>query len=185
MDSAFFITERYLKNNSPLGDNIDVKEIYPYAKTCEDIYIQELIGTCLYDRLVESLNASPSDYNSDEETLMKMIRTALVWLICFEATPFIWMKLRPIGLVKQAGENMESVSMAEMNMIRKEQKNKADFYLKRIQDYLCCNGSLFPEYKCTCSRCSITPGSVKPSCDLAFERDYDEEYKNFYKKWLL
>jgi hypothetical protein len=52
MANAFFISETYLKDNTPLSRNIDMVELYPFAKTAEEVYIQEAIGTNLYDDLI-------------------------------------------------------------------------------------------------------------------------------------
>ena len=188
MASAFFISETYLKDNSPLSGNVDIKELYPFAKTAEDIYIQEAIGTCLYDHLISTLTASPPNYNSDEMELMKKIRAALVWFTCYDALPFIGTKIRNIGVVQQTGENLSSASDLKEAALRKEIKNKADFYLKRLQDYLCANSTLFPQYNCSCSSCAnIQPNvNVSNSCDLAFDNDLTNNDINtrFIRKWL-
>jgi len=64
-NNAFFISETYLKDNSPLSRNIDMVELYPFAKTAEEIYIQEAIGTALYDDLIAKIiaNTYPSLFN--------------------------------------------------------------------------------------------------------------------------
>lgn len=172
--NAFFITESYLKANNPLSDNIDVKELYPHVKTAQDIYIQEGIGSTMYERLVESLTASPKNTTDDEVELLKKIREALAWYTAYEALPWVWVKIRNIGLVKQTGDNMEATSQTEMNHLRKELKNKADYYLKKVQDYLCCNKNLFPDYTCGgCDRCSSGPTKKGNSSAMAFESDLD------------
>lgn len=185
MPNAFFITEQYLKDNSPLSGNVDVKELYPFARTAEDIHIQEAIGECLYEHLISTLTDSPPSYNSDEVVLMKKIREALVWFTCYDAIPFIGTKLRNVGIVQQTGENLTSATDAKEAYLRKEIKNKADFYLKRIQDYLCENYSKHPQYKCNCSTHAIPPNTnVSTSCDLAFDNELQDINTRFVRKWL-
>lgn len=184
---AFFISETYLKNNSPLGANVDIKEIYPFAKTAEDINIQEAIGTALFDRLIEGLTASPNDITANETILLKKIRSAMVWWTCYEAMPFLWVKLRNIGLVKQSGDNLETLSDAELEKLENRIKNKATFYTNRLKDYLCENSNLFSEYNDGCWNCGdmSADGTKKNSTDLFFDRntnDYDE--LKFYKKYI-
>lgn len=172
MAYAIFISERYLKDNSPMGENVDVKEIYPFSKSAEDIYIQEAIGTPLYDRLIEGLTASPQDITANEIILLKKIREALMYYTCYDALPFIWARIRNIGVVKQSGDNLEVVSEQEMGYLRKELKNKADFYLKRLQDYLCQNSSLFSEYAGPYSWSDLYPNpNVSNSSDIAIPRE--------------
>lgn len=190
MSFAFFISESYLKSNTPIGDNVDAKELQPFIKTAQDTYIHEALGTCLYNRLTDSKLASPSNTTPNEQILIVMLKPCLAFYSAYDALPFIWSKIRNVGIQKQKGnDNSETASISEMNYLQKQLKNKADFYLKRVQDYLCCNSSLYPEYRCSCSTCAgLSPNSnVGPSCALAFDKNSneDEGYKKYYRKWLL
>lgn len=180
MDRAFFISERYLKDNTPMGDNVDIKDIYPFAKTAEDIYIQEIIGTPLFNRLVESLNASPKNTTDNETTLLLIIRDALKWYTLYDATPFFWIKFRNIGIVKQNGDNLETVSDKEMDKVRNEFMNKAKFYSNRLVDYLCINSSKFSQYSGPYQWSDLRPSrKVASNCDLAFEKNSCGNLKYF------
>ena len=129
---AFFISETYLKDNSPLSGNVDIAELYPYAKSAEDVYIQEAIGSCLFDDLITKVIADPTlALYPNELILVKKIRDAMVWYTCFDALPFLAIKLRNIGVVNQKGENLENGTREDISYLRKECKNKGDFYLKR------------------------------------------------------
>lgn len=187
MASAFFISENYLKDNSPLSGNIDIKEVYPFAKTAEEVYIQEAIGTRLFDRLVSSLTASPKNTTVNEIVLLKKIRSCLVWYTCYDALPFLATKIRNVGLVKQAGDNLESATDQQEIRLEKKCKDKGDFYLRILQNYLCENSNLFPEYRCSGWNCSeITPNqTVSNSSDLAIDRNDCDNYDTaFARKWL-
>jgi hypothetical protein len=186
MANAFFISETYLKDNSPLSGNVDISEIYPFAKSAEEMYIQEAIGTPLFDRLVTAVNAQ--SYTAAETALLKKIRSCMVWYTVYDAIPFIDTKIRNIGLVQQGGENLQNVSDQKMRDLRKICKDKGDFYLKMLQKYLCENHSTFQEYCCAEWNCSeLTPNPhVSNSSDLAIDRNasdygYDTE---FARKWL-
>lgn len=168
---AYFISETYLKDNSPLSGNIDVSLIYPHAKTAEDIYIQEAIGTSLYDDLVTKI-LSDSDLSSypNELVLVKKLRDALLWYTCYDALPFISTRIRNIGLVEQSGDNLTNTEKSNEWALRKICKDKGDFYLKRVQEYLCAYGSLFSAYTCGTND-QIVPNISTPSVglDIAFD----------------
>lgn len=182
---AYFISQSYLKSNSPLSGNVDIKELYPFAKIAEDTHIQEAIGTQLYDRLKDSLDASPPDTTDDETTLLTKIREAVLWYTCFEALPFLAIKLRNIGVVKQTDSNLESATREDVSYLRNLCKTKAEFYMKVLQRYLCENSELFDEYRCNGWNCSeILPSTnVSNSCDLSFDNDDDIDI-NWVRKWL-
>lgn len=185
-ETAFFISDIYLKDNSPLSGNVDIKEIYPFAKTAEEIYIQNAIGTRLFDRLVVSLTATPKTTTANETILLKKIRAALVWFTCYDALPFLSIKIRNIGVVKQTGDNLESAGREDVSYLRKSCKDKADFYLILLQKYLCENSGLFTEYRCSGWNCSelIPNTNVSNSCDLAIDRSDSDIDTAFARKWL-
>lgn len=185
MERAFFISETYLKENSPLASHTDAAELYPFMKAAEDTYIQEAIGTRLFDRLVASLNASPRNTTDNEKNLLFKIREALKWYICYDALPFLHIKIRNIGVVKQTGDNLESADRADVSYLRKACKDKGDFYMRIMQKWLCENSNLFPEYNCSNWNCSelIPNRPVGNSCDLAFDRDTDID-TDYVRKWL-
>nr|WP_298660949.1 DUF6712 family protein [uncultured Flavobacterium sp.] len=185
MATAFFISEKYLKDNSPLSGNIDINEVYPFAKSAEETYIQEAIGTSLFNKLIDTLNASPQNPNSDERTLMKKIRSCLVWYTCYDAIPFLATKIRNIGVVKQEGNDLKSASEAEVKDLINKCWGKGEFYKKLLQLYLCDNSSKFPEYNCSnCSELYPNP-YVNNTSDLAIDRnDKDNRNADYYRKWI-
>jgi len=185
MSEAIFIDEIYLKQNSPLSSNIDVEEIYPFAKSAEDRYIHEALGTSFYNYLKGILTASPQVISINNQVVLDLIRDSMVWYTNYDALPFIWVKLRNIGLVKQSGESMETVSESEMQLIRNECKDKAVWYINRLKAYLCANGKLYEQYNQGCWSCGdISPTGVKShGIDLYFDKNTTPELE-FYKKYF-
>lgn len=183
---APFINAQYLKDNSPLASNMDIKLIYPYIKTAQNITIQETLGTLLYDRLMDSLNASPSDTTANETILLKWIREAMVWLTPYHAIPFIWVNIRNIGLVQQSGTDMTSADKVAMEKLRQECLDNATFYIKRLKDYLCDNSDLFSQYTQGCWGCENMPAntSIENSSDIYFDKNTNEKpsYLRFIPK---
>lgn len=169
---AYFISETYLKDNSPLSGNIDIAELYPFAKTAEDIYIQEAIGTSLYEDLIAKVIADPdlSGY-TNELTLALKLRQMLLWYTCYDAIPFIATKIRNIGVVNQSGENLNNTDKANEWALRKECLDKAKFYEKRVQEYLCSYGNLFTAYV-DGTKDQIAPNTDTPTVnmDIAFDK---------------
>lgn len=186
MPTAHFISETFLKANSPLSGNVEIGEVYPFASTAEETYVEEVIGSKLFDRLVESLNASPKNTTADEITLLKKIRKALVWYTCFDALPFLDIKVRNIGVVRQAGENITNVGREDISYLRDQCMNKAKTYMIKVQKYLCENGTLFEQYRggtWGCSELFPNPRTSNAS-DVAFDRNDNDINTDFVRKWL-
>lgn len=169
-ERSIFIDETYLKENASLSGNVDIAELYPYTIIAQDILIQEAIGTSLYLDLQSKISADEdlSGY-PNEKILVKKIRSVILWYTIYKALPFLSIKLRNIGVVKQTGENLTSAENQEVKDLRHECKINGDFYLKRVQEYLCEFGNLFPEYEAEVDD-EMTPNnqSPTPSCDIAF-----------------
>lgn len=170
--NALFIDETYLKQNSPFSQNISVEDIYPFAKKAEDIYIQEAVGTSMYNYLKGVMLASPYNPSANDILVLDLVRSALVWYILHDALPFVWVKVRNIGLVKQSGDNMEAVSEGEMNRLQAECKTSGVFYMNRLISFLCENGSDYSAYNTGCWSCGdIAPASRKyNSIPLYFDK---------------
>ena len=144
MANAFFISEQYLKDNSPLTSNIDVKEIYPFINNAQDIYIQDRLGSKLYNRLKDGIiNAN---LNNDEKTLLDLIRPTLAYYISYEAFPFLAIKIRNKGVIETADDKVTNADRADRRDLRQELRNKAEYYMKRVEQYMCQFGKLYPEY---------------------------------------
>ena len=184
MANALFLSAKYLQNNTPINANVDIDELYPFAKTAEDIYIQETIGTQLYDYLkgviVASKASPPTSISTNDNTLLEHLRDALIWFTLYDALPFIHTKIRNIGVVSQGGTNLETASETRLAALRSEVKNKADAYLNKVKRYLCEYDDLYSEFKCT--SWNLNPNLInKTNSGLSFDNKVDY---NYVKKWF-
>ena len=179
-----FLTEEWLKDNTPLTDNIDVKEIYPFINAAQDIYIKDKLGKGLYDRLWDGIDNN--NLNSDEINLLVLIRPCLAYYIVYEALPFLNAKIRNIGVVETADAKQANADRADRKELRAEVLRKAEYYLVRINNYLCTNYALFPEYDHSTCGCCGDNGPNKQSgytCDLNLDNDYNCLDREWIKKY--
>lgn len=147
--NSLFITERYLKDNTAFNNAIDVTELLPHILISQDIYIQPVLGSKLYNKLksqVELEVTTPGTLTADEISLLKLVRPALAQYTYYRALPFIYAKTRSKGVMKGETETASSAEFDEMKYLRDDALNTAEFYTQRIQDYLCENGNKFSEY---------------------------------------
>jgi len=166
--NSLFLSERYLKDNTAFNNAIEVSELLPHILTSQDIYIQPVLGSKFYNKLksqVELEYTTPGTLTADQIELLKLIRPALAHYTYYRALPFVYAKTRSKGVMKGETETAKSVELDEMKYLRDDALNTAEFYTQRIQDYLCENGSKFPEY--TNSDNPISPNHTQSySCDL-------------------
>ena len=74
------------------------------------------------------------------------IQDSLVHWGFYECLPFLRVRVANNGIGVKTSENLESMSQEDMNTLREEIRNTAEFYTERLVDYLCNNNSSYPEY---------------------------------------
>lgn len=144
MAIAYFITENYIKDNTPLRGNVDPKELVPFIQDAQDMYVRPKLGSALYERLIDGI--INNNLTSDEQNLLIKIRSMLVFYVVYDGLPFLWSKLNNKSTTKASGENLAVNDLNELKYLRKEIKDKAEFYSERLNEWLCDNGNLFTQY---------------------------------------
>jgi hypothetical protein len=138
----YFITETYLKTNTPITANVDVTDVTPYIKTQADLRVQPILGSVFYNALLADYNAQT--LNPDEETLVGFIQPVVAWRSAEDAIFGLTYQLKNKGLQTQFGDNSGSVSRAEVAFGMEHYAQKASFFEQRLIRYLLANKNLFP-----------------------------------------
>jgi hypothetical protein len=189
MIEVLFIDDQYLKDNSPMGTSIDVNEIYPFVSNSQSIYIQDVLGTPLYnDFLTKTSNyvaGSGATFSSYEWELLGLCSKALVYWSTYSAIPHLYVRLRNAGVVKQNSEYTQNADMSEMKYIREEMKNLAEFWNTRVVNYICQYSVQFPLYNAAST--DMYPQTIQYDSDIYIEdryRDLTYEELRYLKKYL-
>ncbi len=173
MATALFITENYLKTITAISSNVDIKDLVPHVEQAQDMFIQDALGSRLYVTLQTAI--VNSNLNSDQENLLNLVRPCLAYYAMHTALPFINFKVRNTGVVKQSGENIQNADLSEIKYLRNEIKDTAEYYLQRINTYLCNYGNLHPTYTSPDGK-GILPSHNNYTCDL-FLDDLHDNYR--------
>ena len=140
----YFITETYLKTNTPITANVDVTDVTPYIKTQADLRVQPILGSVFYNYLLAEYNAQT--LNPDEETLVGFIQPVVAWRSAEDAIFGLTYQLKNKGLQTQFGDYSGSVSRAEVAFGMEHYAQKASFFEQRLIKYLLANKNLFPQF---------------------------------------
>jgi len=142
---VLFVSENKIKDSTALGGNIDNEFIVPYLKVAQKKYIETKLGTDLFEKLQSDITAG--SLAGVYQTLVDdYIQDALVHWGFYECLPFLRVRVANNGIGVKTSENLESMSQQDMNSLREEIRNTAEFYTERLVDYLCNNNSSYPEY---------------------------------------
>lgn len=146
MTDVFLISETKLREFTDMNNNVDTALLRNAVRESQDIEIQRIIGTLLYDSLLTQVENS-SFTNSNYSTLLTdYIQPALLYWAYYYAVESIYIRERNNGLlIPQGGENSVAVDRELYNARRQSIKNKAEFYSEKLTNYLIANSNLFPE----------------------------------------
>lgn len=146
---VLLISEVKLKNFTNINKNVDMDVLKAEVQIAQDIDLQTVIGTKFYEHLMSQVSSTGNTFNADEKKLIDdYIAPFLIQTAYFNAIPQIHYRTMNRGIVQGQMENATSVDIETMKYLRSIQKQRADFYLTRLQDYLLIGKgqNKFPDY---------------------------------------
>ena len=145
---ALFINRNDIIKNSPLQGAIDADALLPFVRTAQDKYLKNLLGTVLFDYLQAQIVANTvstlSVYYKD--LLDDHIKYTLLWYACVEYIPFSSVQFKSNGAVKQQSEQGIAPAKSEIDYLKQQSQNNADYYALRLQNYLIAYSQFIPQY---------------------------------------
>lgn len=148
MSKVYLISEDVLKSETILNDNVGSEYFVPAIETSQDIYLQQLIGTELLDRLYSDI-ANGTLKEPYKELLDDHITNYLKYMVLSEITVPISYKYRNAGVVQANGDHYQQTTLRDAQMVANHYTLRANFYAERMSKFLCTNSDKFPEYKST------------------------------------
>lgn len=146
------ISEATLKKYSLINDNVDACYIAPAIQKAQDMGLQPLIGTYLYDKictLVAEETISSTD-NAAYKTLLDVYITPyLCQKVMSEIQIPLFAKIRNSGILNSTDQQTNNLTMQEVEWMKRNFDNDAAFYGQRMVEYLCTNSTSYPEYRTT------------------------------------
>ena len=132
---VFFISMDYLLESTPIEKNVDFDKVVPFIVQAQDTYLQQSIGETGYNALKEAVKNNT--LTPDEVEFMRNYVQPLVAQYCFYlALPFIAFKATNKSLSKESSEYSTPVDLSELQYIRTNVKDVAEFYQRRMVKWL-------------------------------------------------
>jgi hypothetical protein len=161
MATALFISLDELKKSTALGGNVDADKLIPALIAVQELEVEHVLGTRLYDALSAYIIAGsvPEPYLTLKN---KYIHNYMVHAAFAAYLPYASYQVTNGGVSKwDGGETKTSVELNELTYLINRTESKAELYKKRLIDYLCDNETLFPEYSIT----TTDNSEISPSRD--------------------
>lgn len=153
--AVLFISEETIKKSTTINGNVDVELLLPYIKVAQDIHVHQLLGTDLYEKLQSDITGS-SVSGAYQTLLDDYIQPLLIHYSLYECLPFLSFKIMNKDIVRKISETSTAASLQDIQYMREIVKNTAEYYGKRLVDYITNNTSSFPEYS-TNSGADLSP----------------------------
>lgn len=163
------ISENTIKENLQLDSNVSYAYIAPTIKTVQDIRLQTVLGSVLYDSIRKAIVADPTlaqPANSDIKILVdNYIKDCLLNEIIAELQIPISFKTRNLGVVQNTDDNVQAADMESVKYLRNYYLNFAKFYEERLTNFLCANTDKYPQYLERESN-GIAPTNINYTCPI-------------------
>ena len=171
--TTLFISVQYLRDNSIINENVDSKVLLPVIRMAQTKYIQQVIGTTLYNKLLADIDATSVTGNY-KILIDEYIIPVLVQYSVYESIPYLNYKLRNKSVSKQGSDNSIPADLNELSYLRDNVLQTAQFYAERMSMYICNNTNLFPEFNQ--SNLDIAPDSQNYFGGYHIPKKYNTKY---------
>ena len=148
MAYVLFITRNDIIKNTPLQGAIDADKLLPFVRTAQDKYLLDLLGTVLFeflqakiaDNTFGTLNVYYQDLMDDH------IKNTLIWYSAVEYIPFSSISFKSEGAVKHLSDQSVAPGKNEIDYLKQQAQQNADYYATRLQNYLISYSNEIPQY---------------------------------------
>ena len=149
MTDVLLLSWTKLKQYSDINDSVDPDLIKNNIRTAQDIELQRIIGTVLYQKLLTLVENDEMGLpaNAVYKTLLDdYIQPMLLYASYYETLESIYLRVRNNGLLTpQGGENSINVDRQVYDMKRQSVRNKMEFYADKLTRYIAEEESSYPE----------------------------------------
>ena len=146
MATALFISREDLVRNTIINGTVDSDKFLPFVKLAQIQHIQNYLGSRLYDKISQDI--LDGSLTGDYQTLVnEYVQPALIHFAMVDFLPFSAFEIKNGGIFKHSSETATQPSKDEVDYLVQKHRNFAEFYTRRMIDFLTFNApSKYPEY---------------------------------------
>mgnify|MGYP003632128519 CR=1 FL=1 len=139
MTNTLLLSWTKLKQYTDINDSLDAALIKNGIREAQDIQLQRVIGTLLYEKLLNLVETETIDdsENAAYKTLLdSYVQDMLLYASYYNLLEFTFIRTRNNGLLTpQGGENSASVDKSTYEMKRTSTQSKFEYYADRLARY--------------------------------------------------
>ena len=163
MATVLFINRTDLIRNSIMDGNISTDKFIQFIKIAQEIDVQQIMGTDLYNGLTVAMPTIDQVGNARWKIILDdYIVPMLIWYAQSNYYPFAAYQVKQGGVFKHTSENSVSVDKNEVDFLVEKARTNAEWYSRRFIDFMSFNQNTYPEYN------SNSDDDIYPSYDATF-----------------
>lgn len=147
MKKVLFTNENYIRSVTVIDTNVESKFLLSAMREAQDVHLQEIIGKSLMDKISNLILADELDLESNQayKNLIDECQLFLAYqsvaILCLTTN----VKISNGGLQQTSDENLATLNVNDGFTIQTHFQDKADFYARRLQEYILENKASLPE----------------------------------------
>ena len=158
--NVLLISEQKLKDNTPINDNVDTAELRFSIQQAQQIFIQESLGTNLYEYILGLVSTGGIDDPSKihyKELLNNFIQPTLISYAYYLALDNFYLKFVNIGLQQMRSEQGSPVGIKDLIYLKNNARDNAQFNDNLLRRHLVFNNQNYPQYTLTTNNGQLIP----------------------------
>lgn len=144
--AQLLLSQSYLTDRSIIDNNVDFKKLTPIIELVQDIYIQPLLGTNLFNQIITQSTPPTTLTAANLFLLDNHILKIMVLYVLAEAPKSLKYRYMNKGVLVKSPEGSNPIDLNELKFLNDDWISKAQLYAKRMELYIKANISLYPEY---------------------------------------
>ena len=145
MAQVLFVSPADVIKRTGINGNVDRDQMIQFIKIAQDIHIQQILGTKLFNKIASDIN-SGSLAGNYESLLTNYIQDMVIHYAAIEILPYIHYKVANGGIYTKGSENGQNVTKEDLDYLIQKERDIAEHYSRRFIDYMSFNNALYPEY---------------------------------------
>ena len=165
---ALFFQSAYFYENSPVDENTDYDLIRPVVWDCQELYIQDIIGSPLYSAIKAEIvtNSGTLTTQAYLDLVNGYVAPCLLNYTLMDSQITMLYKMRNRSVSTDRSDYSSEIDFKELRYLKDEYKIKAEAYADKIQRFLCANLSSYPLYTTYTTSDEVRAQNQRPSTSV-------------------
>jgi hypothetical protein len=140
----YYVTEDFLKNKTPITQNVSAKDLAPFIEMTVKTYVQPILGYNFNRELLEKFN--DETLSPIETELVEFIQFVTAFYAVYDAIPSLTFRISNKGIQSQFGDYQNSEGVATVTYLQNNMLKFAKVHESNLRAFLDLNRNSFPTY---------------------------------------